>query len=182
MLVRYHQHVGRHHLEVGPGSGWYLAHTTAPLDRVTLMDLNPSPLSYTARRLRRTGAVVATARGSVLEPVPTDAGSEFDSIGINFVLHCVPGDFAEKGVAFRHLAAVLADDGTLFGSTILGRDAPAPTLFGRALSAGYSQVGAFNNADDDRVGLVDALRAAFDDVDLTDVGAVTLFAARSPRR
>lgn len=44
MLDRYHQHVGRRHLEVGPGRGWYLAHTTAPLDRVTLMDLNPSPL------------------------------------------------------------------------------------------------------------------------------------------
>lgn len=37
----------------------------------------------------------------------------------NFVLHCVPGTWAEKGRAFRHIAQVIADDRVFFGSTIL---------------------------------------------------------------
>ncbi len=132
MLELYREHLGRRHLKVGPGSGWYLANTSRPSDSaVTLMDLNPTPLAYTARRLGSTvGGMVRTVTCSILDPIPEAAGTGFDSIGVNFVLHCVPGSFAEKGVAFRYLAQVLADDGVLFGSTILGT-APTPCSAGR---------------------------------------------------
>nr|WP_139347998.1 hypothetical protein [Nocardia donostiensis] len=84
------------------------------------MGLNPVPLAYTCRRLEKSGCVVSAVAGSVLDPVPEAAGTGFNSIGLNLVMHCVPGTFAEKGVAFEHLARVLSDDGVLFGSTILG--------------------------------------------------------------
>ena len=181
MLEPYNRFVGPRHLEVGPGSGWYLANAQMPSESViTLMDLNPDPLAHTRRRLEQDGREVHEVVGSVLDPVPDSAGTGFDSIGINFVLHCLPGDFSEKGVAFRHLARVLADDGTLFGSTILNQK--PRTLFGRALTAAYSRVGAFNNAGDDRAGLESALESAFAEVELTDVGDVTLFTAGKPRR
>ncbi|BAD60684.1 hypothetical protein PNF1_1590 (plasmid) [Nocardia farcinica IFM 10152] len=181
MLDQYNRFIGRKHLEVGPGSGWYLANAELPPESaVTLMDLNPEPLAHTRRRLEGRTCEVRTVAASVLDPVPESAGVGFDSIGINFVLHCLPGDFGEKGVAFAHLAQVLADDGVLFGSTILNRK--PSTLFGRVLTAIYTQVGAFNNAADDRGGLEKALRSAFTEVSLSEVGDVTLFTARKPRR
>ncbi|WP_460696674.1 class I SAM-dependent methyltransferase [Nocardia thraciensis] len=184
MLEPYHQHVGQRHLEVGPGSGWYLSHTRFPDGpaQITLMDLNPTPLAFTARRLRKAGHSVDEVVGSVLDPVPAAAGIGYDSIGLNFVMHCIPGNFTEKGAAFRHLAKVLADNGVLFGSTILGRDRTPRTLFGRFLTTAYSRAGAFNNSDDDRDDLEAALDAAFDEHTVTDVGDVTLFSARRPRR
>jgi ubiquinone/menaquinone biosynthesis C-methylase UbiE len=182
MLALYNANLSAKHLEVGPGSGWYLANGVFPVARpsVTLLDLNPNSLEFSRKRLG--AADVATVVGSVLEPVPAEAGDGFGSIGINYVLHCVPGTFAEKGVAFTHLARVLADDGVLFGSTVLGRDRPAKNLFGRALMSVYNRVGAFNNREDDRAGLEAALQAAFSDVELFDIGDVTLFTARGPRR
>ncbi|WP_067721696.1 class I SAM-dependent methyltransferase [Nocardia yamanashiensis] len=181
MLEPYRKFAGARHLEVGPGSGWYLVNAQLPADcTVTLLDLNPTPMEHTRRRLQGKVGRVETVTGSVLEPVPVEAGEGFDSIGINFVFHCLPGSFAEKGVAFKHLAGVLADDGVLFGSTILNQR-PA-TLFGRALTAAYSRVGAFNNNADDHAGLEAALKEAFADVELVDIGDVTLFTARQPLR
>ncbi|WP_459957822.1 class I SAM-dependent methyltransferase [Nocardia sp. IFM 10818] len=181
MLAAYDKHFGRRHLEVGPGSGWYLVNARRVAGAVvTLMDLNRVPMEHTRRRLRGKGCEVRAVTGNVLDPVPDRAGIDFDSIGVNFVMHCVPGSFAEKGVAFAHLARVLAKDGTLFGSTILNQR--PRTLFGRALTAVYTRVGAFNNAADDRVGLEAALRAAFAEVEITDVGDVTLFSAQRPLR
>lgn len=183
MLGMYDTNIGARHLEVGPGSGWYLTHASFPVDRpqITLLDLNPTVLGFVERRLGDRADVAAVV-GSVLEPVPAAAGDGYDSIGLNYVLHCVPGDFTEKGAALQHLARVLADDGVLFGSTVLGRDRPLKNLFGRALQEGYNRVGAFHNRGDDRDGLAAALGQAFADVQLRDVGDVTMFVARTPIR
>ena len=51
-------------------------------------------------------------------PTSLDIGV-FDSVAANFVLHCVPGTWAEKARAFGHIAQIMADDGVFFGSTIL---------------------------------------------------------------
>ncbi|WP_280385882.1 class I SAM-dependent methyltransferase [Nocardia wallacei] len=184
MLEPYRHNIGHRHLEVGPGSGWYLAHadfSDGPA-QITLMDLNPTPLAFTARRLRKAGHAVDEVVGSVLDPVPAAAGTGYDSIGINFVMHCIPGNFTEKGVAFQHLSRVLTAEGVLFGSTILGRGRTPRTLFGRFLTTAYSRAGAFNNSDDDRDDLETALTTVFEEHTLTDVGDVTLFTGRRPRQ
>ncbi|WP_188831158.1 class I SAM-dependent methyltransferase [Nocardia camponoti] len=180
MLSLYDEHLGRRHLEVGPGSGWYLANTTAASEQITLMDLNPTPMEFTSRRLADRDTTVDTVIGSVLEPVPASAGTQYDSIGMNFVLHCAPGGLDDKGIAFTHLGRILADDGVLFGSTILNRR--PRTRFGRALSFAYRRIGAFNNDADDRAGLERALRESFRHFQIAEVGDVTLFRARRPRR
>lgn len=183
LLAMYRQYLGRRHLEVGPGSGWYLVNAEFPVDRpqITLMDLNRTPLEFTRRRLGERGEVTVVA-GSVLDPVPVEVGVGYDSIGLNFVMHCVPGDFTSKGVAFAHLSRVLADDGVLFGSTILGPDSGRGTVFGRTLRWFYSRVGAFNNSGDARHGLEAALSGAFAEIVVSQVGEVTTFTARCPRR
>lgn len=179
MLEQYNRHLGRTHLDVGPGTGWYLAHTDMPdgID-ITLMDLNPNSLDSSCDRISRLSPKRKV--GNVLGPIPGDIGP-FDSIGVNYLFHCVPGDFSHKGRAFTQLASRLTDDGTLFGATILGTGVHH-NLFGKALMALYARLGIFHNRQDSRQGLEKALEAAFDEVQIRIIGTVALFVARSPKR
>lgn len=179
MLAQYDRLVGGRHLDVGPGTGWYLANAALPEDvDVVLMDLNGNSLDSASARID--GTPHSRLVGNVLEPLPEDAGP-FDSIGVNYLLHCVPGTWAEKGEAFRHLADRLSDGGALFGATILGSGVEH-NFGGKGLMALYNRLGIFHNRQDDADGLRAALQRSFDEVDLEVVGTVAVFSARRPRR
>lgn len=180
MLAQYNRLVGDRHLDVGPGTGWYLAHADIP--RVTdlrLMDLNANSMEMTAARLSARGSIAAYEL-NVLDPLPPAMG-EFDSIGVNYLFHCVPGTWEDKSVAFVHLAERLADGGVLFGATILG-DGVRHNLGGRSLMALYNRLGIFHNRNDDAAGLRTALERSFDNVDVEVTGTVAVFSARRPKR
>lgn len=174
----YAQHTGARHLEVGPGTGWYLANSgMLSGTNVTLMDLNTNSLASARGRLGDWAP--RTVVGNVLEPLPPEIGP-VDSIGLNYVLHCVPGTWADKGAAFGHLAERLAADGMLFGGTVLGRGV-RHNAAGRKLMALYNAKGIFHNTEDDAEGLEHALERYFADVRITVVGTVALFRASRPR-
>src|SRR5690625_5745064 len=70
------------------------------------MDLNPHSLDSASAHL---GAVEhRTVVADVLDPLPESIGP-MDSIAANFLIHCLPGSWSEKGTAFRHLADRLSD-------------------------------------------------------------------------
>lgn len=183
LLAHYDTHLGGRHLDIGPGTGWYLNQATYPISapEVTLMDLNTNTMAMTTRRLADRNITPAVHTGSILAPIDPSIGV-FDSVAANFVFHCVPGTWEQKGKAFGHIAEVIADDGVFFGSTILGA-AAGHNLFGRVLCALYNgPIKAFHNSTDDLNGLRTALSAAFETVDITVVGTVAVFAAHRPRR
>ena len=183
LLAHYNSHLGGRHLDIGPGTGWYLQHATYPTPNpvVELLDLNPNTLQMTTARLADRGITAAAHTGSILAPLPADIGV-FDSVAANFVLHCVPGTWAEKARAFGHIAQVMADDGVFFGSTILDTGAHHTPL-SRALNRLYNgPIKLFHNRGDDLDGLHTALAASFEEVEITVVGSVAVFAARRPRR
>jgi len=93
-------------------------HTRPRNPTIELLDLNPNTLQMTTTRLADRGITATAYTGSVLAPLPPDIWV-FNSVSANFVLHCVPSTWAEKGRAFGHIAQVLDDDGVFFGSTIL---------------------------------------------------------------
>ncbi|UYM05107.1 class I SAM-dependent methyltransferase [Solicola gregarius] len=178
MVELYDQNLGARHLDVGPGTGWYLANAhTNPDAAITLLDMNTNSLSNASARLA--DSAPSTVVANVLDPLPNDIGP-FDSIGANYVFHCVPGSWADKGVAFGHLAAKLASGGVLFGGTILGRGVQHNAA-GRRLMAIYNGKGIFHNSDDDAEGLEDALRQHFAEVTIDIVGTVALFRAAGPK-
>ena len=177
MIALYNDNLGTDHLDVGPGTGWYLAHASMPTDAdVTLMDLNPNSLATTSTRVG--GAVSQTVVSDVLKPLPDNIGP-FDSIGLNYLLHCVPGSWQEKGIAFANLAAKLSAGGVLFGSTILGQGVHH-NVPGRRLMSLYNKKGIFHNRQDDVEGLERALAQSFAEVTVEVVGTVALFRARAP--
>ena len=181
MLDLYNANLSPDHLDIGPGSGWYLAKAALPAEPVvSLLDMNPNSLAMTTRRLRRRGVEPGLHLGSVLRPLPLNR--RFGSVAANFLMHCVPGRWEQKGVAFQHIAEIIHDDGVFFGSTILGRGVATNPL-AATISALYNRVlHVFHNTHDDRAGLETALRAAFSDVRIAVFGSVATWVARSPRR
>jgi len=177
MRKTYEQNVGRRHLEVGVGTGYLL--DTAHLSlrpRITLLDMNPGCLQATAHRLRRFGPQVVQA--SVLEPLP-EIG-RFDSVAMNYVVHCLPGSMREKAGAFRAIAKRVAPGGVFFGATLLQGDAPRSPI-AQGWMDFYNRRGIFSNADDTLGGLRAGLEANFADVSLRVRGCVGLWEARRPR-
>ncbi|MDO5865145.1 MULTISPECIES: bifunctional 2-polyprenyl-6-hydroxyphenol methylase/3-demethylubiquinol 3-O-methyltransferase UbiG [Paenarthrobacter] len=181
MLDQYNRCIGLRHLDVGPGTGWYLAKANLPKSaEITLMDLNENTLEHAASRLAHSNVSTRGVTGNVLEPIPEALG-QFESIAANYVFHCVPGSWEDKGAAFEYLGERLADDGVLFGSTILGRGVNH-NLIGRGFMALYNRMGIFHNREDDAAGLEAELRRSFRQVSVDVVGTVAVFSAREPLR
>lgn len=179
MLGQYNRHLGQRHLDVGPGTGWFLDAATMPDNaEIVLMDLNTNSLDSTRTRLEHKHPV-QTVLGNVLEPLPSSIGS-FDSIAINYLIHCLHGSMAEKAQAFGYLGQHLSPGGTLFGSTILGSGV-RHNLIGRILLKIYNRRGIFDNYDDDATSLRTCLEASFETVSVTTVGTVAMFTAADPR-
>jgi SAM-dependent methyltransferase len=177
MLERYNAYVGERHLDVGVGTGWFLDHCNWPVEtpQITLLDLNENSLSVASKRIRRYAP--ATIQANVLDPV--DLGDvRFDSIGANYLFHCLPGELESKAATVASsLRPYLASDGVLFGSTILGRGV-RHNLLGRRLMRLYNRKGIFSNLEDDQRGLERGLASKLTRIELDVVGAVALFAGR----
>jgi SAM-dependent methyltransferase len=173
ILAHYNRHVTGLHLDVGPGTGYYLDRCRIPdPPRLTLLDPNPEVLRFAGQRLRRYRPAVHAA--DVLKPIGLPAGA-FRSVGLSYVLHCLPGALPAKAVAFDHLLPLVEPGGVVFGTTILGRGV-AHTRAGRALMRIYNGKGVFSNADDTLADLDRALAARFARHELSMIGAVALFA------
>jgi hypothetical protein len=177
ILDHYNSHVSGRHLDVGVGTGYLLDHCTFPVRHpvLTLMDLNPNSLAFTALRLRRYRP--ETLLADVMTPVQPQR-APFDSIGINYLLHCLPGPMCSKGAAIGHLATLLNPGGVLFGTTIVGRGvAHAPLA--RLLLRVYNRSSVFGNREDDVEGLIDILAAHFRSPEVHVVGSVAFFLGRT---
>jgi hypothetical protein len=174
LLELYRANLSANHLEAGVGTGLFLDRAGAALDRLGLIDINLHCLDRAARRLARFKP--ALYQVNLLEPVQHD-GAPFSSVGLTYVLHCLPGGMNDKLRAIDHLRPSMAADAVLFGATILGRGI-APNRPARALLDLYNAKGIFNNRDDDVASLSAGLRRRFKYVEIEREGCVALFRAR----
>jgi SAM-dependent methyltransferase len=177
ILRLYDENVGGRHLDVGPGTGWFLQRTRFPvtLPSITLLDANPHVLRTASHKLAWYGP--ATHQANLLEPIDLPPAS-FESIGLTHVLHCLPGTMAEKALVFDHLAPLLAPGGRLFGTTILRRGVPQTPL-SLGLMRFLNARGVFGNAGDDLATLKAALGERFTDYEIRTRGSVAIFVARA---
>ena len=174
----YARSVGAVHVEIGPGTGYFPDHVRFPVPdpQITLVDINRGPLDVAVRRLGRYRPTAL--RADVLQPLSLPPASA-DSVALGFVLHCLPGGPAAKRQALRHAAAIVRDDGWVFGGTVLDRGvrhSPHSRIHQALLNAS----GVFHNRGDDLDGLHDALQEQFREVQVATHGAIALFAAQGP--
>jgi SAM-dependent methyltransferase len=174
----YRKHMGHRHLDVGPGTGYFIAESEPPEDiELTLVDPNPHVLDHCTQTLAKWNP--ETIRASVLEPLPVEG--PFDSAALAHVIHCLPGPVAAKAPAIEHIAAVLTDDGVLFGGTVLGLSANH-TWAARMFLRVANLQGGFDNSEDDVDGLRKMLEASFYEVEIEVSGSIAYFVALRPRR
>jgi SAM-dependent methyltransferase len=177
LVDHYRRHVREPHLDVGPGTGYFLRHAGLTAgSRPTILDPNPTVLAHCARRLRALD--LSAVEADVCRPLPIDG--PFASAALNLVIHCLPGPYERKAAAVANVAAVLAPDGVLFGASVLG-DAGPHTWLSRRVLAAFNRRGAFDNHLDSEPALRAMLEASFEGVRIDVVGSIAIFAATGPR-
>jgi len=172
LLELYDSHISGSHLDVGVGTGFFLDHASFPAGpRVVLVDLNANSLAVASRRMERYRPK-AYCR-NVLEPLQLNEEG-FDSIGMNYLLHCLPGDLQTKASVFDCAGAYLNPGGTVFGGTLL-QHGVARSAAARRLMDLYNRNGIFCNTSDDLDGLRQELESRFPAVGIQTVGCAGLF-------
>ncbi len=176
LVSHYNMHVSANHLDVGVGTGYFLDHCQfpTPTPRIGLMDLNLNTLEFAAERIKRYQP--ETYAQNVLEPIAWP-GEKFDSVGINYLLHCLPGSIESKAVVFDHLKPLMQPNAVLFGSTLLQGGVPR-SWFAERLMEVYNKKGIFSNQADNLEGLQQALSMRFRDISVEVVGCAALFSGR----
>ena len=177
-IDRYKQYLGRRHLDVGPGTGYFIEEAEPPAGtEITLLDANPTVLRHAGRRLAALRPVIVAA--DVMKPLPVRG--PFDSAALSFVLHCLRGPMPNKATAVRNVADVLTPEGVLFGGTLLGT-AEEHTRSARLMLKAFNKQGGFDNLGDTADGLREILEGSFQEVEVDVVGSAALFAASRPKR
>jgi hypothetical protein len=173
----YNKHVSENHLDVGVGTAYLLDKCQFPSrePNIVLADLNVNSLKTAVERIERYHPMAY--RSNVLKPQPF-ASSRFDSVGVNYLLHCLPGTMTDKGIVFENLKPLLHDGGVIFGTTILGRGVEQNAL-AKVFMRGYNAVGAFSNTQDDRESLQHILKKNFRDYSIHVVGCAAIFVGRT---
>jgi SAM-dependent methyltransferase len=176
ILDFYNRYISDNHLDVGVGTGYFLDKCRFPsaTPQVTLVDLNASSLQKAAERIGRYRPTVHLA--DILQPLPIT--STFDSIGLSYLLHCLPGTMLSKEKVFQNLKPVLNSGGVIFGTTILGKDAPHGFLAKRFLKI-YNRSKIFTNTEDSYADLETILARNFQEHSLHTVGCVAFFVGQA---
>jgi SAM-dependent methyltransferase len=177
ILEHYNEHVSSNHLDIGVGTGYFLDRCRFDSDtpRLALMDLNPNCLQVAGRRVARYNP--ETYLANVLEPIDIQV-PKFDSVAMNYFLHCLPGTIRTKAVAFEHVKALTNPGGVIFGATLL-HDGVKRSYVARKAMARNNKVGIFTNMHDDLDGLQSVVSQHLDDAKVEVVGCMGLFAGRA---
>jgi hypothetical protein len=174
LVELYRENLSPDHLEAGVGTGLLLERAATPkLKRLVLLDANRNCLDRAGARLARFKPELHQV--NLLAPLALPA-APVTSVGLTYVLHCLPGSMDEKLAAVDHLRPLMRDGATLFGATILGRGI-APNRAASALLDLYNAKGVFNNRADDIESLSDGLRRRLANVAVAQEGCVAVFRA-----
>ncbi len=163
------------HLDVGVGTGYYLNKCLENTKRrLALLDLNLNSLEVAVSRVSRFGPELY--RANILDKLDLQC-DKFDSISMNYLLHCLPESPKEKPLVFKNVLPYLNDSGVLFGSTILGKDVEPGYLAGKLMSV-YNKKRIFDNYQDSLNVLTSSLHEYFRMVEIRVVGCVAIFTAQ----
>jgi 2-polyprenyl-3-methyl-5-hydroxy-6-metoxy-1,4-benzoquinol methylase len=188
------------HCEIAVGTGLFLrnldSHSIANLRQITLLDLNPEALTQCQNRIEdhryeyKNDVEIDSRVLDIFDPPPAELIGTYDSVGVNFLLHCLHGkNIKEKAIVLRNCGSLLTKDGIMFGSTILGKDIMSEdsTTGGVGKAAlttlrDYNKLGIFGNEGDSYQDLATVLNELFEDVELYRVGFCGVWKVRHPRQ
>jgi len=172
----YRSNVAKLHLEIGVGTGIFLDRIGPRFhfDHLTLADANPNCLASASLRLARYQPEIVELNLLRKGSFSSLDGKQFDSIGLNYVLHCLPNGLENLPLILPRIKHHLTASGVLFGSTILGAGIRKSWLAGRVMKF-YNQREIFGNERDTLQQLDAGLRQHFPSVEVRQIGCVALF-------
>lgn len=178
ILSLYNQYVSDQHLEVGVGTGYFLdkCQFPSPQPKISLVDLNPNCLISASYRIRRYQPSIHQA--DICEKLQLSDEDRFDSVGMNYLLHCLPGDMEAKAKAFINLKPYLNPGAIVFGATVLNQDSASSSFVKKYLKFCNNQ-GVFSNNLDDKPSLESMLQKHFSEVTVEQVGCAAVFIAKN---
>lgn len=172
-LEQFKKYASDNHLDIGVGTGYYLKeHQWPSSTSLGLMDLNPECLASAKKATAHLSP--ETYQVDIFKEPPDFLKNHFDSVSINYLLHCLPGDMNSKSVAIQNAVAMLKPGATLFGSTILSEES-LQTAASRLLINIYNKRKFFANQSDTLTSLKDALDSHLERVEIKTIGCVALF-------
>ena len=174
LLPHFLRYLSSNHLDVGVGTGYYLTHARGD-SAISLMDLNNSSLEAASARVGE-ARINSKIKHDVFEAYPESLRNKFDSISMFYLLHCLPGNMAEKEIIIKNAKMALTDDGVLYGATILGNGVNHNS-FGKLLMNTYNSKGIFSNKNDSEEALRKILSDHFETADVRVTGTVAVFSA-----
>lgn len=176
LLYHFNQNVTANHLDIGVGSGFFLdkCYFQSHHPRIGIMDLNPEAIKYTVARIGRYNPEQFIH--NILEPVDFLC-PKFDSISLNYLLHCLPGSLTSKSIIIDHVQSLANPGAICFGSTLLG-DEVSLNWGGKHLMSFYNKQGIFSNRNDNARNLEIELSKRLDMTSFEIVGSVALFSGR----
>jgi len=175
LLNHFRQNMAEKHLDIGVGTGYYIAHTRDNSNNITLMDLNQNSLASATERIG-SHRIHHALKHDILRQLPDGEKGQYDSVSMYYLLHCLRGDMHKKAVAIEHASQALTPDGTLHGATILGKGVEHNRL-GRYLMKIYNKKGIFCNLADSYEELETILERYFAKVTIQQHGVVAVFTA-----
>jgi len=178
LLTLYNDNITSNHLDVGVGSGFLLDNCQYPSvqPNLALMDLNTDCLAHSSKRLQRYNP--KRYKRNILAPITVDELG-FDSISLNYLLHCLPGNITEKMVVFENLYQLLNPGGVIFGATIIA-DSSKSSWLAKKLMKVYNKKGVFCNAGDTIETLENLLSAQYEHFELNVIGSAAQFVIHKP--
>ena len=174
LLQLFQDNITSNHLDVGVGTGYFLKNSNFPnKTRLVLMDLNQNSLDTAAENTKHLHPKIINH--NVFDRLSSPI-ENFDSISMNYLLHCMPGTMEQKGIVFKNLASKLNPEGIIFGSTILNT-ANYGNFFAKKLMSIYNKKGIFSNHEDSVETIETQLKENFTSFKMCIIGHVCLFTA-----
>lgn len=177
LIPLFRSNVGKSHLDIGAGTGYYLRKADIPPSaRLTIVDNEESALNVAITRSNRPDARGIVA--DILQPLPVS--EKFDSVSMYYLLHCLPAPVADKCRIFSHIKNNMTPDGVIHGANVLGRGVRKDNWFAAFIRRGCLRHGVFYNQDDNAYEFERALRENFHQVETWVVGSIFIFRAERP--
>ncbi|KAI1098427.1 S-adenosyl-L-methionine-dependent methyltransferase [Jackrogersella minutella] len=178
LVPLFRRSVGKNHLDVGAGTGYYLREARIPAStKLTIVDNEEGALEVAKQRSKRPDASAVVA--DILKPLPTK--EKFDSVSMYYLFHCIPATMKEKCSVFSHIRHNMTPDGVLSGANVLGKGIRRDNFFAAFIRRGCLNHGVFHNREDNAYEYEHALRENFKQVDTWVVGSIFVFRAQGPK-
>src|SRR3989339_721576 len=142
--------------------------------RIGLMDISSGSLKATQKRINRYSSEVYPQ--NILEEITAEI-EPFQSISMNYLIHCIPGNMDEKLKIFENVQKALLPNGIIFGSTLIFDE--NQNRIAKKLMQKYNEKGIFYNYQDSKEGLEKNLTKYFNHFETQKIGSAILFTGQN---